>query len=152
MSIQIVYDSMFGNTEQVARRVGEELAKDHDVDLHRVADTHPGNLRAGDVLIVGSPTQGGRPTPLMVGYLAGLSDEQVEGLHAAVFDTRVQAKWVKMFGFAANRLAHSLRQRGAVLLAPGEGFYVTGKEGPMLAGELERASSWAARLGVPAAH
>lgn len=152
MSIKIVYDSMFGNTELVAQRIAEELAKDHVVDSRRVADVRPEDLRAGDVLIVGSPTQGGRPTPALTGYLANLSEEQVEGLHVAAFDTRVRARWVVVFGFAANRLTRSLQGRGAVLLAPAEGFYVSGKEGPMMPGELDRAASWAAGLRVPAAH
>lgn len=152
MSIQIVYDSTFGNTEQVARRVAEELARDHVVDLRRVAEAHPEHLRLGDVLILGSPTQAGRPTPALAGYLANLTDEQVAGLHAAAFDTRIRARWVAVFGFAAQRLTRALRRRGAITLARGEGFYVSGKEGPMMPGELDRAASWAAGLGVPAAH
>ena len=152
MSIKIVYDSMFGNTELVAQRIAEALAKDHVVDLRRVAEARPEDLRSGDVLIVGSPTQGGRPTPALAGYLANLTEEQVEGLHVAAFDTRVRARWVVVFGFAANRLIRSLQRRGAVLLAPGEGFYVSGKEGPIMAGELDRSASWAAGLRVPAAH
>ncbi|MFO7995611.1 MAG: flavodoxin, partial [Dehalococcoidia bacterium] len=67
----------------------------------------------------------------------------LQGITAAAFDTRVPAKWVKILGFAAGKIADSLKKKGATLMASPEGFFVKGKEGPVKAGELERAAGWA---------
>ena len=50
------------------------------------------------------------------------------------------------FGYAAPRIVRSLVGNGGSLLAPPEGFVVLGIEGPLKAGELERAASWATEL------
>jgi hypothetical protein len=41
------------------------------------------------------------------------------------------------------RIANNLKGKGGNLVAPPEGFFVTGKEGPLKEGELERAAGWA---------
>jgi flavodoxin I len=49
-------------------------------------------------------------------------------------------------GYAASTIAKALKKKGGQLAAPGEGFYVTGEQGPLKDGELERAADWAGRL------
>jgi hypothetical protein len=61
----------------------------------------------------------------------------------AAFDTRIQAKWVKLFGYAAGRIAGRLKEKGGLLVSSPEAFFVKGKEGPLKEGELERAADWA---------
>jgi len=61
-------------------------------------------------------------------------------------DTRIPLKSLKIFGFAADRIAKNLKDKGANLVVPAEGFFVNGKEGPLKAGELERAAAWAKTL------
>ena len=51
-----------------------------------------------------------------------------------------------MFGFAADAIAKYLKGKGANLVVPAEGFFVTGRKGPLKNGELERAASWAKSL------
>jgi hypothetical protein len=60
----------------------------------------------------------------------------------AVFDTRLRARWVKVFGYAADRIAEKVKLLGADLIAEPEGFIVKGKKGPLAEGELERAAAW----------
>jgi hypothetical protein len=48
-----------------------------------------------------------------------------------------------VFGYAADRIASALKLKGWTAAARAEGFYVTGKEGPVKEGELERAAKWA---------
>jgi hypothetical protein len=67
----------------------------------------------------------------------------VPGALAATFDTRLDRL---LAGGAAGRIARHLRRQGYDLVAPPEGFVVEGKEGPLRAGELERARGWADRL------
>jgi flavodoxin len=148
MTVLIVYDSAFGNTELIAKRVRDALAGADQVILTPVGQADAAALVPGDVLIVGSPTQGGRATEAIQRYLADLPDAVLEGLRFAAFDTRLSSRWVKVFGYAGPRVADELSDRGGEALAPAEGFIVEGKQGPLRPGELERASAWATGLLV----
>jgi hypothetical protein len=50
---------------------------------------------------------------------------------------------MKMGGYAAGRMAESLKKKGVSLVVPPEGFFVKDREGPLKEGELERAADWA---------
>ena len=75
-----------------------------------------------------------------------ISESAINGKKVAAFDTRIPTKIVKIFGFAADRIAKNLKDKGANLVVPAEAFYVAGKEGPLKDGELERAAFWAKTL------
>jgi flavodoxin I len=144
MKALIVYDSAYGNTEQVARSIGGAVAG--DVKVLRVGEVSPSDVESLDLLIVGSPTYGGRPTPPVQGFLKEVSGSAVRGVRVAAFDTRVSAKWVKIFGFAAGKIAGRLKKKGGILASPPEGFFVEGTKGPLKEGELGRAASWAEEI------
>jgi hypothetical protein len=58
------------------------------------------------------------------------------------FDTRLT--WPRFLaGSAAAAAAKRLAKKGARLLVPPESFLVTGTEGPLVEGEIERARTWA---------
>lgn len=63
MKVLIVYDSVFGNTEQIAQTIGNALSSQEDVEILRVGNVKPEKLTGSELLIVGSPTRGFRPTP-----------------------------------------------------------------------------------------
>ena len=141
MKILVVYDSTYGNTEKIARAVGAALTG--DVKVLRAGEVNPAELNPFDLLIVGSPTQGGRPTLAMQEFINIIN---VKGVNVAVFDTRFPTKLGKLFGFAGDRIAKILKEKEANFIVPTEGFFVTGKEGPLKEGELERAANWAKEL------
>jgi hypothetical protein len=43
---------------------------------------------------------------------------------------------------ASNQIAKELQRIGCKLLVPNESFFVSGAEGPLVEGELERAANW----------
>jgi flavodoxin I len=139
MKALIVYDSGFGNTEKVAHVIGEAISG----QVFRVGEVNPADLKGFDLLIVGSPTHGGFQTKGIDGLLKALP--ALGGLKVAVFDTRARKT---IFGYAAPKIAQRLEKAGGKLVAPPEGFFVTGKQGPLEGGELERAADWARALGV----
>ena len=47
------------------------------------------------------------------------------------------------------RFAASALEKGGILAGPPGDFYVKGRRGPLLDGELERAAQWAAELAIP---
>ena len=144
MKVIIVYDSMYGNTEQIARAIGGGITG--DVSIVRAGEVEPQQMNSIDLLVVGSPTQAGRATVPVQKFLSGAAAPAVKGIRVAAFDTRIPAKWVMIFGYAAGRIAKSLKKNGGNLVAEPEPFFVNGKEGPLRDGELERASSWGKRL------
>ncbi len=143
MKILIIYDSVFGNTEQIAQAIGNALGSQEDVEILRVSNVKPGQLTGLKLLIVGSPTHGGRPTSAIQDFLNKVSESAIRGINVAAFDTRFSTRLVRIFGYAAGRIADSLKRNGGTLILSPEGFFVKGKEGPLKEGELERAASWA---------
>jgi len=143
MKALVVYDSVFGNTEQIAQAIGNALGSQKDVEILRVSNVKPEQLMGLKLLIVGSPTHGGRPTSAIQDFLNKVSESVIRGINVAAFDTRFSTRLVRIFGYAAGRIADSLKRNGGTLIVSPEGFFVKGKEGPLKEGELERAASWA---------
>jgi len=144
MKALIVYDSTYGNTEMVAKAIGAAIGG--DMKVVRADEVYPADLRMIDLLIVGSPTYGGRPTPAIQSFLDGVSEPAIRGVKAAAFDTRYSTRLVGVFGYAADKIDGILRTKGGTLISPAEGFFVKGKKGPLKPGELEHAASWAAEI------
>lgn len=156
MKALVLYDSQFGNTEKIARAIGDTLAKEAETTLLRAAAATPQALSGYDLIIVGSPTQRFNAMETVGGLLAGLSLANVK---AAAFDTRfdmavVESRMLRMAvkiagdsaAYAAPRIAAGLEKAGANLVVEPEGFIVEETEGPLRPGELERAGAWAEEI------
>lgn len=157
MRTLVVYDSVFGNTEHVARAIGDALGTAGEVRVVRVTEVQPGQLAGVDLLIVGSPTRGFRPTPATTNWLKSIPAGSLQGVRVAAFDTRIPMGsnvpgflrlMVRIFGYAAHPIADRLVKKGGTLAVPPEGFLVTGTEGPLQEGELERAADWARQIAT----
>jgi len=152
MKILIVYDSVFGNTEQIAHAISDSLGSKENVETLRVNDVKIEKITGSDLLIVGSPTRGFRPTKAITNFLKRISINGLNGVKVAAFDTRFSLSSiessalrfiVKTGGYAAKSIANRLKKKGGDIVMPPEGFLVTGEEGPLKDGELERAADWA---------
>jgi flavodoxin I len=141
MKVLIIYDSLYGNTEQIAKAIGGAITG--EVKVVRVGEANPAELASYDLLLVGSPTQGGRHTVAMREFLGKIPADALKNKNVAAFDTRLKTILVKVFGYAAGRIADSLKDKGGTLIAPEGGFIVKGAKGPLVDGELERAAAWA---------
>ena len=145
MNTLVIYDSEFGNTEQIAEAISNTLCEFGRVQTVRVQHTHPLNLDGVDLLILGSPTQGWRPTVAMRSLLEYIPTEALSRLEIACFDTRIDmSTWLT--GSAAELMTRKLHKRDASHLLPAVSFLVTGMHGPLKTGELERAVNWARSL------
>ena len=141
MKTLVVYDSAHGNTEKIAQAIGDAITG--EVKVLRAGEVNPAELKTFDLVIVGSPTYGGRPTEAVQDLLGKISATALQGARVAAFDTRFSTRLVRIFGYAASRIADSLEKVGGTLLVPPEGFFVQGTKGPLKEGELERAGDWA---------
>jgi len=144
MNAVVVYDSTYGNTEKIARAIGAALGG--AAKVARIAESNAVALGKAELLVVASPTMGGRPTEAMLGFLAKIPEGSLKGVKVAAVDTRLKAKWVKIFGYAAEKIAARLAKCGGTPVVPPEGFLVKGAKGPLLDQELERATAWAKRI------
>jgi flavodoxin I len=150
MKTLVVYDSVFGNTEKIATQIAQSLQAE-SVQLSKVDASM---LTGVELLVIGSPTRAFKPTPNMTTWVEGLISSQLGQVKVAVFDTRIDTRatknlmmrFVDMMGYAAPWMQKKLTSIGLQVVKPAEGFYVEASEGPLKAGELERAAAWATLL------
>lgn len=140
MKILIIYDTNFGNTQKVAYLIGEELKPGNDVKVTSIAGIKPTDLAGINLLIMGSPINGWRPTEKIRNFLSTFKHNQLKDLNIATFDTRVK---IFFHGDAAKTMAKSLKQVGAEQIVEPVGFFVKGSEGPVLDEELAKVKNWA---------
>ncbi|PVZ06817.1 flavodoxin family protein [Actinomycetospora cinnamomea] len=166
----VVFESMYGNTEAVARAIADGLATRVPVDLVEVGVAAAVPDPDVGLVVVGGPTHAfgmSRPSTrrdaaqktgrATVSRADGVR-EWLEALPsrpdllAASFDTRIDRPRVP--GSAARAIRRRLRRRGATTVDTPHSFFVEGSEGPLVDGELDRARAWgaglAAAIAVPA--
>jgi len=157
MKTLVVYDSVFGNTELIARAIGNALDSQEDVGILRVSNVKSEQLMESELLIIGSPTRKFKATPAINNLLKGIPKNSLKGVRIAAFDTRISEsdvesaalrRLMKTFGYAAKPISDRLVKKGGELIIPPEGFFVEDTEGPLKEGELERAADWAKQIAA----
>jgi flavodoxin I len=151
MKSLVIYTTMYGNTEKIARAIGKEIG----AGVLSVQEASPDKLTGVELLVVSSPTQAFNMLPAMKTWLKDLPKGSLNGVKVAAFDTRLDIKKVKnviltileaIFGYAAEKIGKALVSLGGIQAVKPEGFFVDGSEGPITDGELERAVAWASKL------
>lgn len=157
----VVYESMFGCTEDIARAVADGLSLEGAmVDLTEVRSAAPADESAFDLLVVGAPThafslsrpstradavrQGASPEVASTGlreWLDAMGTKESRHLLAAAFDTRA-SKVRRLPKAASTRAARVLTRHGYELVSRPTPFLVQDIKGPLVAGELDRAVNW----------
>ncbi|MGM0531794.1 MAG: flavodoxin family protein [Bacteroidota bacterium] len=155
MKTIVVYESEFGNTEEIARAIGKAFASEAGNQVQHIDKVTPDQLKDVDLLIVGSPTQKFQAMPAVKSFIAKMPSGSLKSTNVAAFDTRISTgeiksgflrSMVRLFGYAAEPLAKKLKRKGGELIAEPAGFIVTGMKGPLKEGEVERAESWGKHL------
>jgi flavodoxin len=146
MKALVVFDSTWGNTEKIAQAIASGIGG--SAKACRVGTKEAKDYAAVDLLVLGSPILGGRPSPAMQTYINGIPEAAARKLTIATFDTRLTAKFAKIFGYAAVRMADQLKTKGGDFRSS-EGFFVKGRSGPLADGEIERAAAWGKGLTRP---
>ncbi len=163
----VVYESMYGNTREIAEAVAEGLAAGWAVTVRSVHEPDI-DLDGVQLLVVGGPTHMHGLSSSMsrkAAAEAAKEDEhalepsategpglrrwlralpKADGGAAAAFDTRADRS-AGITGSAARGIARRLRHRGYEVEHT-QSFLVEDSEGPLEPGELERARTWGAAL------
>lgn len=160
MRALVVYESLWGNTEQVARAIAEGIGPDA-----RAVPTSQATAAVADgvdLLVTGAPLLGfSLPTEDMLASIAAspgnapappdlsspsmrswLETIQPGSGRCATFETRI---WWSP-GSAAKTMMTTLEAKGFHRAAEPGKFVVTGKFGPLKSGEIDRARAWGAHL------
>jgi flavodoxin len=143
MRALVAYDSTWGNTEKIAHAIAAGIG--NGTKALRVGAAESAGFEKIDLLVLGSPILGGRPSEAIQRYIKGIPESTARKLKVATFDTRLIMKFAKIFGYAAIRMADQLKEKGCTLIST-DGFFVKGRSGPLANGELERAAEWGAKL------
>jgi flavodoxin len=146
MNSLVVYDSQFGNTKIVAEAMANALKSFGEARTVHASEANPSEFRGVDLLILGCPIQGWKPSAAMQELLGRLQPQDLTGVKTAAFDTRMKIPRF-LRGQGAEIVAALLEELGSQPILPPEGFLVAGREGPMRDGEVQRAVSWANALG-----
>lgn len=150
MKTLVVFDSVFGNTTKIATTIAEALG----TEAIHVDDVNDTLLEEADLIVIGSPTRAFKPTPKIIALAETLTPARLGLVKLAAFDTRANAtgsknlfmRFIDKMGYAAPWLQKKLTEKGFWVCDPPAGFCVESSEGPLQAGELDRAAVWAKSL------
>jgi hypothetical protein len=168
MRALVAYESMFGNTERVARAVAAGLRLEgFDAAVLNVGDSAQADLTDVDLIVVGAPThgfslsrpmtrhdavrQGGRERAEQRGMREWLHtlEHTDRPILAAAFDTRV-TKVRYLPASASRRAARALSEYGHRMVSPPMGFIVQDVSGPLESREVDRAIAWSRKVAAEA--
>lgn len=161
MKAMVVYESLWGNTAEVAKAIAEGIGG--GTKACSTAEATKESLKGVDLIVAGAPllgfalpTEGIRdsirknpreksPSPPDFSHPSMRSwlDELPEGHgRSASFETRI---WWSP-GSAAKAILKRLEKAGYTRLADPKKFIVTGRYGPLREGELEKARDWGTEI------
>ena len=94
----VVYDSRTGNTERMAKAIGEGIREAGlEIEIKRVGDTSLGDLVAADAIVLGSPTQ----FCTMSDRMKGLIDKSIK-IYPDKLQNKVGAAFTSSGGIAGG--------------------------------------------------
>ena len=161
MKAVVVYESLWGNTEDVAKAIAEGFGP--EAEALSTAQVTPEVAAQADVLVAGAPLQAfslptarvrgsivpdNGPAPDLTAPTLRAWLEQLPEGHGryAAFDTKI--RWSP--GSAASVIDEHLTHAGYTPIAKSQHFVVAGKYGPLKDGEIERAKAWGKELALAA--
>jgi hypothetical protein len=162
MKVVIIYESLFGNTGAIAHAIAAGCQPAAEIELVPIVAATREHATGAHLIVVGGPTHVHGMSSAVSRKAAAedsdLPDEVVgrgirdwlgELVHsegpAAAFDTRLDRAMV-LTGAASHVIGRRLKRRGYRLIVPPESFLVADAEGPLVEGELDRATEWGRAL------
>jgi hypothetical protein len=165
MTALVVFESMFGNNERIARAVAEGLAARLETEVSEVGAAPTVIPSSVTLLVVGGPNHGfglsrpesrrdaqkyakGALVSTGIGLREWLPKVTAGGaLEVAVWETRLRRpRIIHWFDRTAKSVQRELTSKGFRAVAGAEHFHVVSTTGPLVEGDLERARAWGERL------
>lgn len=170
MRAVVIYESMYGNTREIASAIGAGLGTAFEVSVVPVSEAGPAVLADADLVVVGGPThlhamsrattrkwavqaanrpfdelevEPGALGPGLREWFGSLARYRVK---AAAFDTRLHGP-AAMTGRASRGVARLLRAHGFDVVAEPASFLVT-RQDELEPDEAARAREWGTKLAA----
>jgi flavorubredoxin len=126
----VVYDSVYGNTEKIAKALAAGLKSGGaNVDAVKVDAVKFEELGEVDLLCVGSPVHGWNASKPVKEFLERLNGvEGLSGKKTFAFDTKMKSR---LAGSAGGKIERKLKDLGLTIAKPSESAIVKGREGPL---------------------
>ncbi|MDD1721264.1 MAG: flavodoxin family protein [Euryarchaeota archaeon] len=132
MKALVIYDSLYGNTEKVARALASGMREGGiDVECVRANTVDVGTLRAYDMIVIGGPTHSMGLSDTMKTFTKQLKEAAVKNKQAFAFDTKYDSRFA---GSAGKKIEQRMKQNGMKVVVPHASAIVLGKEGPLKEG------------------
>jgi flavodoxin len=142
----VVYDSVYGNTEKVARALAKGLEDGGvDVECVRVDAVKFDELSGYDLLVVGSPVHAwgaSKPTKEFLERLKSVED--LSGKKAFALDTKMSRS--RLAGSAGGKIEGKLKSLGLTIVRSHASAVVKSREGPLEEGAEETFKQLGAEL------
>lgn len=169
MKALVVYESLYGNTRQIAEAVAEGLRRSVETETVWVGDIRAASVEGFDLVVVGAPTHAWGLSRRRTRETAAVDVEKRAGhvtaaavdvgvrewlqtvrvgpqCRSAAFDTRLDKPRL-ITGSAARPIERGLLAAGFATFGKPHSFKVSGSTGPLVVGELERAHQWGEAMG-----
>jgi flavorubredoxin len=127
----VVYDTVYGNTEKVARALAAGLESGGvNVNVVKVDAVRFDELGEVDLLCVGGPVHGWSVSKPVKEFLERLNSVGgLSGKKAFAFDTKMSKSWLA--GSAGGKIERKLKDLGFTIARRSESAVVKGREGPL---------------------
>lgn len=142
----VVYDSVYGNTEKIAKALAKGLGDSGvDVDTLQVDLVKFDELSRYDLLVVGGPVHAWSATKPIKAFLERLKTvEGLSGKKAFAYDTKLSKS--SLAGSVGGKIEGNLKGLGLTIVKPHATAVVKGREGPLEEGAEEAFTQIGAEL------
>jgi flavodoxin len=147
MKAIVVYDTKYGNTELVAKKITEGMEADGvDADINDVKEVDIGKIADYDAILIGAPVHFGAPSRTISKFIDKLGGLRLKGNWTAVFDTYMKTDFEKGVKPMEARLNEKVP--GLKLIVPGLSIQVDGMKGPVVEGDLLKCEAFGRRIAA----
>ncbi len=156
MKVLIVYDTKYGNTETVAKLIGEGITstEGNEVIVNKVKDVNLKKEDSYDVILIGSPVHFGKHVGSVKKFINKLPKAQLKANGYAIFDTYMGADsetteegvcaYTKMVDKMENHISEKMPNLTKV--SPGLSIRVEGMKGPIANEDLPKCKEFGSKL------
>lgn len=145
MKALVIYDTIYGNTKQVAEIIAESLnnhSQQIKAEAKFVSHISINDLQDSQLIILGSPTHYWKETRKIREFILSFSRLRLKP-YFACFCTKLQGS---LSGSAANKLDMNVRKLGFTTISEPLNIYVESFKGPLKSGEKQTAERFASFL------
>ena len=136
----VVFDTVYGNTEKIARALESGLIEAGiQTVCMNVKDVATDALNQYDLLCVGGPTQYRTASKVMQDFVGSLANVDLAGKPAFAFDTRRDSF---LAGSAARYIEEGLRRRGMKIISPRMSAIIVSPEPEKEKQDFESKDEW----------